>query len=841
MGKKCCVYGCKTNYSSAKVCSTEKKVSVFRFPKDETEKKAWISAIPNDKLVVSGDTVVCEIHWPAGFETISTRGKLRPKHPPSVWPNVPASQIPTPAPAPRTTKRSSFLERNTEEDQFDEFLKRDNVSFGEMKEKLLANERDLPVPVIAYMDGCVLHVQSKKCINGVPLFVVNICQDQSFENFHLGVRCAADSLSRNRITALKTWSALEENVRFLSSLELSDKKQIIQQQLQAMGTRKVGKPLYTPDIMIRAFGYFATSRSLYHRLRVDFQLPSVQTLTRITSKVAKVDESTFSDVVFSSLEEKQRLCVLLQDEVYVKKMMLFHGGQVFGRSVDNPECLAKTVLGIMVSCMFGGPNFLSKILPISRLNSTFLREQVQLSLEAIGRGGGQVKAIICDGNRNNQAFFKLLGANMQRPWETEAGVFLLFDYVHLLKNIRNNWLTEATGELEFFHDGVLRTAKWSHLLQLFKLEEKSLVKMSDLDDVSVCPKPIERQKVSTCLKVFSEKTHQALLNHPGMKAVEGVSDTAVFIMKVLTWWKILNVKSRFMDDRRNDPLQAAVSDPEDGRLDTVLQFGEMAQQMAGRQGKRQKQLTRDTAKAIHHTCNGLVSLCRHLLRTSHEYVLLGRFSTDPLEKEFSKLRQGSGGTYFINVQQIVEKTRITRAKLMLTLGADLSGEDAGHSCSDCDFIIERNEKACEAVDNLEELETLVPSETKSALVYIAGYVTRKDAEVDGVTQLGLTTSYHEKYGMFMDSLDRGGLNVPSDTACQWTIVCFILFSIVKGSVCRRSFTNIAMALSDMFEFDMEERHARILSNIFLNNHCTAATPRSTKEPALKRLKLSEST
>ncbi|GFO34950.1 transposable element p transposase [Plakobranchus ocellatus] len=142
-----------------------------------------------------------------------------------------------------------------------------------------------------------------------------------------------------------------------------------------------------------------------------------------------------------------------------------------------------------------------------------------------------------------------------------------------------------------------------------------------------------------CLKVFSEKTHQALLKHTGMEKFEDIEDTAIFINKVLTWWKILNVKSQYMDVRQNDHLQAAIGDPNDERLETILNFGNMALQMAGKQGKRQKQLTRDTAQAIFHTCNGLVSLCRHLLLTSHQYVLLGQFSTDPLVKEFSKLRQ----------------------------------------------------------------------------------------------------------------------------------------------------------------------------------------------------------
>lgn len=143
------------------------------------------------------------------------------------------------------------------------------------------------------------------------------------------------------------------------------------------------------------------------------------------------------------------------------------------------------------------------------------------------------------------------------------------------------------------------------------------------------------------------------------------------------------------------------------------------------------------------------------------------------------------------------------------------------------------------MDNLETLEDSVPFETKSALVYIAGYVTRKDPESDEATLLGQTTFYHHKYGEYTNSLDRGGLKVPSDRACQWSIMCFVLFNVVKDSVCRRSFIRLAMTVNDMFQFDMEVRHARILANIFLKNLCLVETPRSTKEPALKRLKLSE--
>ena len=58
-----------------------------------------------------------------------------------------------------------------------------------------------------------------------------------------------------------------------------------------------------------------------------------------------------------------------------------------------------------------------------------------------------------------------------------------------------------------------------------------------------------------------------------------------------------------------------------------------------------KQLSKYTAITIHHTCKRIVNLCQYFLAISCKHMLFGQFKTDPLEKEFSKLCQGSGGTY----------------------------------------------------------------------------------------------------------------------------------------------------------------------------------------------------
>ena len=86
MGKKCCVYGCDTNYTSKKKRKkenskvegensdiediNESKIAVYRLPKDEDEREWWLKAIPNANIKVSKDTVICEEHWPKCFEKI---------------------------------------------------------------------------------------------------------------------------------------------------------------------------------------------------------------------------------------------------------------------------------------------------------------------------------------------------------------------------------------------------------------------------------------------------------------------------------------------------------------------------------------------------------------------------------------------------------------------------------------------------------------------------------------------------------------------------------------------------------------------------------------------------
>ena len=133
--------------------------------------------------------------------------------------------------------------------------------------------------------------------------------------------------------------------------------------------------------------------------------------------------------------------------------------------------------------------------------------------------------------------------------------------------------------------------------------------MSKLMEASAYPKTVETQSAASCLRVFCRETYTAVINHPGMRNIDGRDHTAAFIKILVNWSMILNVMSVGVDLRFNKNLQPVVQDHPDDRLNTSLRFGKMASQMKVG-GKRYKQFTQDIAMRIHHTSNSIVSLSR---------------------------------------------------------------------------------------------------------------------------------------------------------------------------------------------------------------------------------------
>ena len=155
----------------------------------------------------------------------------------------------------------------------------------------------------------------------------------------------------------------------------------------------------------------------------------------------------------------------------------------------------------------------------------------------------------------------------------------------------------------------------------------------------------------------------------------------------------------------------------------------------------------------------------------------------------------------------------------------------GHFCEKCSYSL--SEEQCKVFDSLPQLEETLPYDVKSTLVYIAGYVTRKDeSNANG------TFNYVEQFGRSTVGLDRGGLNIPSDSICEWVCFCYIIIYWVVKDVCRNSLCDIFLDIAERFMFEVEKKHGSILSNVLFNNYCRLNSPVSNCEPKVKVLKLS---
>lgn len=129
--------------------------------------------------------------------------------------------------------------------------------------------------------------------------------------FHYGVLCSVPSLIKNKIYCCKTWSSLDEILHYVKARKQDEKVDVLMNQLSVSGKKTVGESIYPPEMIARAFEYFCISRSLYNCLCRDFQLPSIRTLTRITSKTNSVDDADFVKGVSQSLPDWQKRYVTI--------------------------------------------------------------------------------------------------------------------------------------------------------------------------------------------------------------------------------------------------------------------------------------------------------------------------------------------------------------------------------------------------------------------------------------------------------------------------------------------------------------------------------------------------
>jgi hypothetical protein len=119
--------------------------------------------------------------------------------------------------------------------------------------------------------------------------------------------------------------------------------------------------------------------------------------------------------------------------------------------------------------------------------------------------------------------------------------FLTYNFVHVFKNIKNNWLNLKNYQkiiyLDFDDDNVIHKTSFEHLREFYKNEKCLLVKKANkLNCKTVFPNTFERQKVLLVDNRFHHSIIAALTSESEFK------DTAYFLNIITKWWDVVNSK-----------------------------------------------------------------------------------------------------------------------------------------------------------------------------------------------------------------------------------------------------------------------------------------------------------
>ena len=110
----------------------------------------------------------------------------------------------------------------------------------------------------------------------------------------------------------------------------------------------------------------------------------------------------------------------------------------------------------------------------------------------------------------------------QHPLNENRSWFLLFDPVHLLKCIRNNWYSEKCKKLTF--DGKV-IGSFTDVQQ--EREKDNIFKCTPLNSSAIYPSRLQLQNVKHVLNVFNNRVIAAL-------QLDGKVETAAFMQDVLS-------------------------------------------------------------------------------------------------------------------------------------------------------------------------------------------------------------------------------------------------------------------------------------------------------------------
>ncbi|KAJ4442671.1 hypothetical protein ANN_04260 [Periplaneta americana] len=360
-----------------------------------------------------------------------------------------------------------------------------------------------------------------------------------------------------------------------------------------------------------------------------------------------------------NLEPMEKIVSIIADEMAVKEWLLYdrtsdkffgivNAEGIYDECVGKYRTLANKLLCFVVNGLSKRFTIPAAYYLVNGLQGQELYQLFNQVIKAVEDCGFYVLRIVTDNHKTNVSMFRQFGNgdlkfSVPHPCDPQRLLFLSFDYCHLIKNIRSQFLDRDMAD----GDGLISS---KYLKEIYRLQAKLTVKPVRYltKKKNIEPTNFEKMNVLTAVQVFSP----------------AVTATVEFM-------KNNNV-------RINTNVDFSEAGPSVHFMKCIYKFSLCMTIQAESKRAKLKGLTKETTEALLFTVNSTVHCIIHLLKNGFFYVLTRRFSGDPVEALFSTVRMGGGSNDITDARTAAYAIkRILKSGLMIpSKAANVTGDNA---------------------------------------------------------------------------------------------------------------------------------------------------------------------
>ncbi|XP_064482840.1 uncharacterized protein LOC135395673 [Ornithodoros turicata] len=568
---------------------------------------------------------------------------------------------------------------------------------------------------------------------------------------------------------------------------------------------KKKSPRWSEDTLRHSIVLRHLSTRAYKHVRSQglLKLPSRNTLQNYIG--ISSGETGFNTLVKCRLEAElqnlgtaqSRTCSLIIDEMQIKQKLQYNKQHdAFVGQVDvgplNKDAKQQVLANSLLCFLLNGLSSSFRV-PVAyfftkSLTGIELSKLILFVLKKVEDVGFRVLRIVTDNHRVNvNAMTVLCGGLLKHqiahPVDPTRALFFSFDYCHVLKNMRSQFLDRDMGK-----DNQVSS---SFLKALYELQKKASIKaVRFLSRKHIYPSNIEKMNVKRAIQLFSPDVTAALkylrdqAGHTCDPLYADAGDTILFMESIYRWFILHDTSNCTQHIHQRFPYVRHYDSCDDSRLEWLETTFPAYLEELKKLTKPSQFFTKETYGALLTTTYSTVACVRYLLQEEQfRFVLTRKFSSDPIEALFGALRSSQGRNDQMNVRSTTHalerilKTGIivasqhsnvshavtsSSAVAVASLEQQVPREEQGPT----EPMVTLPRKAASVLEKLKEpRRERLPSLQLSATAHVGGYIARVVVEkihCENCAQLVLKAMSNQPVQGLTRHQDRGGLLYPSD-------------------------------------------------------------------------------